>query len=357
MYVCDKCGKEFKYKSHYNRHKSVKNNCLKIEYFDTKINNVDIEIGDIDKKITNLNKDINITIYKSLENETKCLFCKSKFLNKNNIMKHIENVCIMKKYMISERSNLINDKKILIEEKNKILEKKNKIIEENRIQEREKERDNEIKQLRRDISKLLKKQKPVINQTINNNTQNNLIVINPFGKEDLSHVKLQDYKNYLNSFFPGFIKYVEKVHFDESAPQNHNICISNLKSKYLSIHDGDKWITKEKNDVIDKLIIKKHNQLADKCEELEEKKQIDKTILENFEEFCESFKDKDAQKTIKTNLITMLYDNNGKITNQIKNKSIKKIDYSELESETETESEEDLKPIKINKNKQKKIIA
>jgi len=52
----------------------------------------------------------------------------------------------------------------------------------------------------------------------------------------------------------------------------------------------------------------------------------------------------------------MLYDNNEKITNQIKNKSIKKIDYSEseTESESESESEEDLKPIK---NKQKKIIA
>jgi hypothetical protein len=203
----------------------------------------------------------------------------------------------------------------------------------------------------------------VINQTINNNTQNNtqnnLIVINPFGKEDLSHVKLQDYKNYLNSFFPGFIKYVEKVHFDENAPQNHNICLTNLRSKYLSIHDGDKWITKEKNDVIDKLIIKKHNQLADKCEELEEKKEINKNILENFEEFCESFKDKEAQKSIKTDLITMLYDNNGKIINQIKNKSIKKIDYySESESDSESEkSEEDLYPIKINKNKQKKLIA
>jgi hypothetical protein len=89
-----------------------------------------------------------------------------------------------------------------------------------------------------------------------------------------------------------------------------------LKSKYLSIHDGDKWVTKMKNDILERFINKKHNQLSDKCEYLEETKQIDKKIVDNFEEFCESFNDKEAQKNTKNDVITMLYDNKEKIKNK-----------------------------------------
>ena len=100
-----------------------------------------------------------------------------------------------------------------------------------------------------------------------------------------------------------------------------------------------------KNDVIDNLLIKKHNQLADKCEHLEETKQIEQNIIDNFEEFCGSFKDKEAQKTVKTDIMTMLYDNNNKISFSNK-KSLKNEPYSESETESEIEIEEERKPKK-----------
>jgi hypothetical protein len=304
MFVCEKCEKSFKYKSYYLRHLSCKKNCLKVE-------NIDEKVEDINTKIEEYDKEIEIKTYKSSINEKKCLFCRKFFANKNNLLKHIEKAC-------TEKKNIILNKNALIDEKNNLIKEKNNIINEKHKLDKDKERDNEIKQLRKDIAKLLKKQAPIINQTINN-TQNNLVVINPFGKEDLSHITIQDYKNYLNGFFPGFIKYVEKVHFDENAPQNHNIYVSNLNSKYLSVHNGDRWETKVKTDVIDNLLIKKHNQLADKCEHLEETKQIEQNIIDNFEEFCGSFKDKEAQKTVKTDIMTMLYDNNNKINMIVKN--------------------------------------
>jgi hypothetical protein len=86
-----------------------------------------------------------------------------------------------------------------------------------------------------------------------------------------------------------------------------------------------------KDDILERFINKKHNQLSDKCEYLEETKQLDKKIIDNFEEFCESFNDKEAQKTTKNNIVTMIYDNKNKI--KLKNKiKISKSDLDKLES-------------------------
>ncbi len=376
MYKCETCRTEFKYNSLYMKHINKKRKCDSISYYDNKCTELNEQIDEInknilpnenkivllDKKLSAIENKIKTKINKSIQNGKKCVFCDSIFLNKWNLSRHLDSSCLTKKNLVLNKDNLLEEKtqfenKIkehndkINELRDKIKEftdHKNQTIEDKREKEKydeikkNKEKDKEIKQLRKDIAKLLKKQAPIINQTINN-TQNNLVVINPFGKEDLSHITIKDYKNYLNGFFPGFIKYVEKVHFDENAPQNHNIHVSNLKSKYLSVHNGDRWETKVKNDIIDKLIMKKHNQLADKCEELEEDEEIDKKIVDNFEEFCGSFKDKDAQKTVKTDIMTMLYDNNNKISFSNK-KSLKNESDSELESESEIE--EEIKPKK-----------
>jgi hypothetical protein len=171
MYKCEKCSQEFKYKSHYNRHINKKFDCINDSFFNNKINLIDNELIELEKNINKINdnivpidNNIKIKTYKSLENGKRCLFCKSNFLYKKNILRHIRESCLINKNILLEKENLIQDKvqisekkKNLIEEKNKILEEKNKLIKEKRIKEREKERDNEIKQLRKDIAKLLKK--------------------------------------------------------------------------------------------------------------------------------------------------------------------------------------------------------
>ena len=170
--------------------------------------------------------------------------------------------------------------------------------------------------MEKNIEKILKKQSQNINITnninnINNSINNNLTInINSFGKEDLSHISLNDYKKYLSGFFPGFIKFIEKVHFDKNMPSNRNINITNLKSKYLHIYENNQWTTKEKKDVLDKFISKKYNTLVDKCEELEEKNELDEKIIEDFMQFTKNYKDEEAQKNTKNNISLMIYNNN-----------------------------------------------
>jgi len=287
MITCNKCGKDFEYNSHLKRHQSLKRSC------DT-INNITLnynkKIKDIDDNIKNLSKN-------SLENN-KCLFCKKCFSNKANTQRHITTYCVSKQ-------ELDNNKNKLIDEKNKLLEDKNKILD----QDKNKIQNNEIKiqneELKKMLEKILEQQMPgnitQNNQVINNNTiNNNLIVnINSYGKEDLSHITIDDYKKYLNGFFPGFIKFIQKIHFDKDAPGNHNICITNIKSKYMYVYEDNDWILKDKNDTLDKLISRKYNLLVNKCDELEESKQINTKIINNFREFEENYDNDEAQSNTK----------------------------------------------------------
>ena len=167
----------------------------------------------------------------------------------------------------------------------------------------------EINELRNMVAKLLQKKSQNINIT-----NNNLMVnINSFGNESLSHITINDYKRFLSGLFPGFIGFIEKVHFDENAPENHNICITNMNSRYLFTHDRGKWISKDKADTIDKFIAKKYNILVDKFDELEEKNELDAKISERFNIFSKNYQDIDAQKITKNDIMLMIYNNKNKV--------------------------------------------
>jgi len=302
MFTCNKCNKDFNFKYLLKKHENRKTACNTIE-------NINIVHND---KIENIKNEINNKIDESLKIKNKCLFCDNIFFNKSNLIKHINNICLEKKKLEESMSNIENIK--------------NKFIEENKKLSEQKIKDDEIKSLREMIIKLIDKQTGINTQNIvvNNNTNNGVVNnnlflnINSFGKENLSHIKLNDYKRYLNGFFPGFIQFIEKIHFDEDTPENHNICITNINSKYMYVYENNEWKLKEKNYIIDNIITKKYNLLGEKCEELEESKEISKKIINNFEEFCENYNSKEAQKNTKKEALLMIYNNKDKIASKPK---------------------------------------
>jgi hypothetical protein len=316
MYKCNNCKKTFEFNSLYIRHKSKKIGCktliidydLLIQTNENKLQNIKTKINDLKTKITS-------TITNSLIIKTNCLFCNKIFKTKGNLNRHINTSCIEKNQIINEENILQEELNKLEEEKN-ILEKDNK--EQNKIieQEKERKRDEENKELKAMIEKLLERQpiQPIQNITNNNiNQTNNVIMINNFGNENLSHITLQDYKKYFSTYFKGFLNFIEKVHFDENMPENHNICLTNLKSKDIKVYEGDKWIAKPKTDVIDKFLRKKLNTLIDKCEELEETDQIADKVVDKFSEFQNNYMDDKAKKNTKDDVILMIYNNKDKV--------------------------------------------
>ena len=218
MVTCKICLKEFKFNYLLLRHNNSKKKCKPINNNDDDFYNIDeqsdIEENTIDNKIFNNIKYNNINkleeeiqiIDDNIINKTKismeqlkCMFCNKDFSKKYNITRHLNNYC--------------TSLKKLNEDKNKMIEEINKLNEEiNNVKTQ-----MELKELRKVVSKILKRKPQNVNITnnkITNNkiTNNNLMVnINSFGNESLSHITINDYKRLEKIFIKPFLSVKNKL--------------------------------------------------------------------------------------------------------------------------------------------------
>jgi len=310
---CNKCNKNFQSNYLLQRHLKRKNPCISN---DTLIIQYNTKIDEINNKILKL-------ITESVHSEKECKFCNKIFCKKGNLERHINIACLIKKNLEQEIEDITN-KRIILENDNNKEEDIDELYEQINFQQ------TEIDILKQTIEKLLNRQcsnnftiQQIINNNNINNINNNLYVnINSFGKEDLSHITEKDYKKYMSGFFPGFIKFIEKIHFDKNMPENHNIYITNLKSKYTTIYDNEnkKWLTKNKDEIIDNLIRKNYNILDGKCDEFEEK-EINEDVIKKFRSFQKNYMDEESQKNTKDNVMLLLYNNRDKVEKVKKNQN------------------------------------
>ena len=104
--------------------------------------------------------------------------------------------------------------------------------------------------LKKQIELLLSK----VGNTTNhiNNTQN--IQLNSYGKEDLEHIT-DSMKTQLLKIPYGMIpKMIEAVHFNHDKPENKNIAFTNKKENKIKVYSNDKWIYKDKEEIVTDLI-------------------------------------------------------------------------------------------------------
>ena len=74
------------------------------------------------------------------------------------------------------------------------------------------------------------------------------------------------------------MKLIEKIHFNQSKPENMNIYISNMKDKYLMVYDGINWNLANKRDELDKLYEEKEILLEEWLDQNEDKEMKDKFL-------------------------------------------------------------------------------
>ena len=123
---------------------------------------------------------------------------------------------------------------------------------------------NEIEQLKILLQDTLKVKPNILNKinkqinnkqnnTINNN--NNTINIVKFGTEDLHNIFTEKQMfNLINKGGSCINESIKYIHFNDKKPEYKNIFITNLKDKYAYVFDGDTFIIKEKNEVLDELL-------------------------------------------------------------------------------------------------------
>lgn len=135
-------------------------------------------------------------------------------------------------------------------------------------------KDKIIQELKSKLEELESKQAQTINNnttnnnTINNNITNNdnrvtNITINAFGNENYDYI---DFKELMNDNIT-LMNLIEQIHFNQDHPENWNVCINNMRSKYAEIYDGSKCVLQDKRLTIDKII-------KDKCTIMIENKEL-----------------------------------------------------------------------------------
>ena len=134
------------------------------------------------------------------------------------------------------------------------------------------EKNDEIKNLKEMVEKLLLERGNNITHNTNNsnNTTNNIININNYGDEDTKYIT-SDYilkllKNKPARTISELIKY---THFNDAHPENQNIKITNKKEPYIKVRKNDKWELQDKDATITDLIDRQQIHLMD--EDVEKK--------------------------------------------------------------------------------------
>ena len=157
---------------------------------------------------------------------------------------------------------------------------------------------------------------------IQNNIQQNIIV-NPYGKEDMSHLTTDDYKNILKKGCYSIPELVKYVHCNNKKPENRNIYIKNYKDDYILTFDGTDWNIERKDDVFGNLIEQKKNFLEGKyndyCSELS------KPARSAFKKFLERSDNNEVINNIKDELKNEFYKNRKHFKKIQKPKKLKEV--------------------------------
>ncbi len=280
-YSCPKCNKEFDRKSNYLDHINKKFPCVPLVENNTPII--------LKEPVKNL-----------LENENNlcCNYCGLEFNRKDNLKRHIDKVCKVKKLQDEEEKEKENIFKILLakeEEEKKQLKESNK-----KLEDYVKKLTDMNIELNNKVGKLLEKMS-VSNITNNITTNNNIINISKdklvnFGEEDVKEIDLKLFSNCFNKFGKHIFEASAKnIWYDK--PKNKNFYISDLsRDKAMTYKNGQFYLTPINTvlTTINQQLYKyfKHN--IDEIKKTKDKKLMEKVeneIMQAYKMFFNAFDD------------------------------------------------------------------
>jgi len=222
-----------------------------------------------------------------------CKYCKRQFSRSDSLRRHLESYCptklaeeakkesIRKEYLLElQQQGLINNQNITIGDI-----------------------DNSV------------------NNTVNVNNNNVNIQLVGYGKEDKTLTDFQILK-ILNKGFHSVPELFRMLHYDPEKPENQNIYLSNIRSNYVQLFDGQRWITKDLKETLENIFDESRNFLVEMKEEIKEKtagKKRQMAIINKFERF--DYDIDEYPKKLKEIINTIKFDmyNNRDLVIQTKN--------------------------------------
>ena len=253
-YKCVRCGFVTSHKNNFRKHIYRKFCCA------PKISNTNIsEIRETFEKNSLLlvEQNNNELALVGVPKQYQCVSCNKKFTRIDSLTRHMKNYC------------KVNDQMIGYIKENFELKKKleDMIFEMSKFKF----------QTQNNTTNIFK---------VNCNNMNNTIVVNNFGNENLDYLNNNLFQKVVKSK-KGIPKLIEIIHFNPEHPENHNVRITNKKLKYGEIKKDNKWILKNKKDILTDLIENGLISLEEYRDNNEEK--LNKIILERFDQLSNNY--------------------------------------------------------------------
>ena len=279
IYICIRCGKNFKQKGHFSAHLNRKLVCSPI--------NAMVDIQYIKEQYGFINKNDDNSLTNSLRNGSEktvseksslttqtnsltnnseenlnCEFCKKLFTRQDNKKRHVSKYCKVKNNILQNTKKSTKKKKPIETSTNKNMNIKNMII-------------------NGDINTT-----NIINNYTQNNIINNEIQINGFGKENVSYITDDTMKKIIMNPALGISKLVELIHFNPEHPENNNIKMINKKDNFLDYYNGDNWSFVDKKKMVNYLITSKKALTDDYVDDA--KTGVDEETLKAYDKYSEA---------------------------------------------------------------------
>jgi len=242
--------------------------------------------------------------------EFECQWCSKSFSNSSNLSRHI-NTCKVKckqdelESKIQEEAQLTNDRVEELEAKYKILE--DKLNTSGNVAPITKETNTaSISGSSNTNAPTHHSHNPIT--TNSHNTTN--ITINNYGQEDLSHITLKRITFVFSKSFGSVVECVKLKHFSPHAPQNKNICIKDLNSRYAYVFCDGNWDAIGRKKLIDEIY-------TDICEYIEEKldeliDELSQSVICHIKRFLDKKDDDEYADNIKIDLETLIFNKRDK---------------------------------------------
>jgi len=227
-YVCQLCNFSSKIKTHFRRHLNTAKH--------KKALIADEAMTQNDPQMTQ--NDPQMTQNDPVKKKYKCHHCGELFSTIPHKRRHELHRCKKSPYVKENVSKELKNKVAILKKEKQIQSKT-------------------IKQLEKKVDNLTDK----IGDTTN--IQNNNIVINSYGKEDVSYITDAFKTELLKIPYGAIPEMFKEIHFNDSKPENMNIMYPNINKNILKIKNENGWSHKNKDLILYDMIDSKYLMLDD----------------------------------------------------------------------------------------------
>ena len=243
----------------------------------------------------------------NIETDFECTWCSKSFSNNSNLSRHI-NICKVKCKQ-DELEKKIQDESQLTNNRVEELEAKYKILEDKVNTSVAPISETTISGSSNTNAPIQHSHNPITTTTTtttnSHNTTNNITTINNYGHEDLSHITLKRITFVFSKSFSSVVECVKLKHFSPHAPQNKNVCIKDMKSKYAYVFCDGNWDIIGRKKLIDNMYIDICEYIQEKLDELID--ELSESVIFHIKRFLNKKDEDEYSNNIKTDLRVLLF--------------------------------------------------